>query len=237
MDWRHMGELLKAGQAVFSELKNLCVWNKTNGGMGSFYRSKHELVCVFKIGEAPHGVNSFGLQATPGHYRTNVWDYPGISSLGRSARQRRSPCTPPVKPTALAADAIRDCSKRGAIVLDSFRGLRQRRSSPPRVVRAGREADRVSIHPHIATAIIPPLRGLNRQALRSTGGEWRGVRGRGERAQGGRSPGRGRPMSRNEYRTCQSRGLPPSAGGTPLPEGPLGGNPEAGRARQGRSRI
>jgi hypothetical protein len=59
MDWRHMGELLTAGKQVFSELKNLCVWNKTNGGMGSFYRSKHELVFVFKLGSAPH-LNTFG---------------------------------------------------------------------------------------------------------------------------------------------------------------------------------
>src|SRR5215203_738988 len=71
MDWRHMGELLTAGRSVFSELKNLCVWNKTNGGMGSFYRSKHELVFVFKVGTAPH-TNTFGLDDT-GRYRTNVW--------------------------------------------------------------------------------------------------------------------------------------------------------------------
>lgn len=79
MDWRHMREVLDAGEAVFSELKNLCVWNKTNGGMGSFYRSKHELVFVFKVGTAPH-TNSFGLGET-GRYRTNVWDYAGISSI------------------------------------------------------------------------------------------------------------------------------------------------------------
>lgn len=70
MDWRHMGELLAAGNAAFTELKNLCIWNKTNGGMGSFYRSKHELVFVFKVGTAPH-TNSFGLGDT-GRYRTNV---------------------------------------------------------------------------------------------------------------------------------------------------------------------
>jgi len=71
MDWRHMVELLNAGEQVFSELKNLCVWNKTNGGMGTFYRSKHELIFVFKVGTAPH-VNTFGLGET-GRYRTNVW--------------------------------------------------------------------------------------------------------------------------------------------------------------------
>ena len=119
MDWRHMGELLAAGQAVFSELKNLCVWNKTNGGMGTFYRSKHELVFVFKVGTAPH-VNSFGLGDT-GRYRTNVWDYPGISSLG-TGRAADLAMHPTVKPTALVADAIRDCSRRGNLVLDNFGG-------------------------------------------------------------------------------------------------------------------
>jgi DNA modification methylase len=119
MDWRHMGELLAAGRQVFTELKNLCVWNKTNGGMGSFYRSKHELVFVFKVGEAPH-VNTFGLGET-GRYRTNVWDYAGISSLGAN-RDEELAMHPTVKPVALVADAIRDCSKRGNIALDPFGG-------------------------------------------------------------------------------------------------------------------
>jgi DNA modification methylase len=119
MDWRHIGELIAAGEAVFDELKNLCVWNKTNGGMGTFYRSKHELVCVFKVGTAPH-VNSFGLGDT-GRYRTNVWDYPGISSLG-AKRDEALAMHPTVKPTALVADAIRDCSRRGDAVLDPFAG-------------------------------------------------------------------------------------------------------------------
>ncbi len=119
MDWRHMGELLTAGRQVFTEFKNLCVWNKTNGGMGSFYRSKHELVFVFKVGSGPH-VNSFGLGET-GRYRTNVWDYAGISSLGAN-REAELAMHPTVKPVALVADAIQDCSKRGAVVLDCFGG-------------------------------------------------------------------------------------------------------------------
>lgn len=119
MDWRHLGELLSAGQAVFSELKNLCVWNKTNGGMGSFYRSKHELVLVFKIGSAAH-TNTFGLGGT-GRYRTNVWDYAGINAL-RAERSEELAMHPTVKPVALVADAIRDCSKRGETVLDPFAG-------------------------------------------------------------------------------------------------------------------
>ncbi|MFD2053579.1 site-specific DNA-methyltransferase [Mesorhizobium calcicola] len=119
MDWRHMRELLDAGQAAFTELKNLCVWNKSNGGMGSFYRSKHELVFVFKIGTAPH-TNSFGLGET-GRYRTNVWDYAGISSLGAN-RMDELAMHPTVKPVALVADAIKDCSRRNEIVLDLFGG-------------------------------------------------------------------------------------------------------------------
>ncbi len=119
MDWRHMGELLEAGEAVFSEFKNLVVWNKTNGGMGSFYRSKHELIFVFKNGDGPH-TNSFGLGDT-GRYRTNVWDYAGISSMG-AGRADELAMHPTVKPVALIADAIRDCSRRGEIVLDGFGG-------------------------------------------------------------------------------------------------------------------
>ena len=119
MDWRHMRELLAAGYAVFSELKNLCVWNKTNGGMGAFYRSKHELVFVWKVGTAPH-TNTFGLGET-GRYRTNVWDYAGISSISAS-RQDELEMHPTVKPVALVADAIRDCSRRGELVLDGFGG-------------------------------------------------------------------------------------------------------------------
>jgi DNA modification methylase len=119
MDWRHMRELLDAGAQAFTELKNLCVWNKSNGGMGTFYRSKHELVFVYKIGTAAH-TNSFELGQS-GRYRTNVWDYAGISSLGAN-RSDELAMHPTVKPVALIADAIKDCSKRGEIVLDCFGG-------------------------------------------------------------------------------------------------------------------
>jgi hypothetical protein len=115
----HMGELLNAGERVFSELKNLCVWNKTNGGMGTFYRSKHELVFVFKVGTAPH-VNTFGLGET-GRCRTNVWDYAGVNTF-RPGRLEELELHPTVKPTDLVADAIKDCSRRGDIVLDPFGG-------------------------------------------------------------------------------------------------------------------
>ena len=119
MDWRHLGKLSVAGRSVFSELKNVCIWNKTNGGMGSFYRSKHELIFVFKIGNAPH-INNFGLGET-GRYRTNVWDYAGVNSR-RTDRLGDLEKHPTVKPAALVKEAIMDCSRRGDIVLDMFGG-------------------------------------------------------------------------------------------------------------------
>ena len=118
MDWRHMGEVLAAG-AVYSELKNLCVWAKSNGGMGSLYRSQHELVFVFKAGTEPH-INNVEL-GVHGRYRTNVWSYAGMNSFGQG-RDDELALHPTVKPVALVADAIQDCSHRGGLVLDVFAG-------------------------------------------------------------------------------------------------------------------
>lgn len=119
MDWRHLGEVMKAADGIYSELKNLCVWNKNNGGMGSFYRSKHELVFVYKVGTAPH-LNMVEL-GRHGRYRTNVWDYAGVNTF-RAGRDAELEMHPTVKPTALVIDAIKDCSRRGDIVLDAFSG-------------------------------------------------------------------------------------------------------------------
>ncbi len=119
MDWRHIEELIAAGKAGGLELINLCVWNKTNGGMGSLYRSKHELVCIFKKPGAPH-VNNVEL-GKHGRNRTNVWDYAGVNSFG-AGREADLADHPTVKPTALVADAIMDVSHRGDVVLDAFGG-------------------------------------------------------------------------------------------------------------------
>lgn len=119
MDWRHLQELLTAGHAVFDELKNLCVWNKTNAGMGSFYRSQHELVLVWKVGEGAH-TNTFGL-GDKGRYRTNVWTYAGANAF-KVERLEELSLHPTVKPVALVADAIRDVTNRGQVVLDVFGG-------------------------------------------------------------------------------------------------------------------
>jgi DNA modification methylase len=119
MDWRHMAELLGAAEGVYTELKNLCVWVKDNGGMGTFYRSQHELVFVFKSGKEGN-LNNFEL-GQHGRYRSNVWSYRGMNSRGKQRTQELA-LHPTVKPVAMIADAIRDVSKRRGIVLDCFGG-------------------------------------------------------------------------------------------------------------------
>ena len=121
MDWRHMSQLLLAANAVYTELKNLCVWSKERGGQGSLYRSQHELIFVFKHGKTSHR-NNIQL-GSMGRYRTNVWSYPSATSFSRSSTEGNLfALHPTVKPVALVADAILDCSGRGDIVLDPFLG-------------------------------------------------------------------------------------------------------------------
>ncbi len=119
MDWKHMGEMLVAGEAVYSELKNVCVWDKGVGGMGTMYRSRHEMVFVWKAGTAQH-INNFGL-GDKGRYRTNVWTYRGLNTGGAS-RLEELALHPTAKPVQMLADAMLDCSVRNAIVLDPFGG-------------------------------------------------------------------------------------------------------------------
>jgi DNA modification methylase len=118
-DWRHLDEMLTAGKRAYRELKNLVIWAKTNAGMGTFYRSQHELIFVWKNGRGKH-INNFGL-GEHGRSRTNVWTYAGANAFGRD-RLSDLEMHPTVKPIALVADAIRDCSLRGDLVLDCFGG-------------------------------------------------------------------------------------------------------------------
>jgi DNA modification methylase len=120
MDWRHMGELLTAARGAGLELLNLCVWAKTNGGMGTLYRSRHELVFVLKNGEAPY-LNNIQLGRF-GRNRSNVWNYPGANTFSRTKGRPRLDLHPTAKPIALVADAIMDCTERNDIVLDGFVG-------------------------------------------------------------------------------------------------------------------
>lgn len=118
MDWRHIEELMSAG-SNYTELKNLCVWNKDNGGMGSFYRSKHELIFVYKNGTEKH-INNFGLGAS-GRYRTNVWDYPKVTSFSNE-NKGEDKLHPTTKPLRLVADTLLDCSNVNNIISDLFLG-------------------------------------------------------------------------------------------------------------------
>jgi DNA modification methylase len=120
MDWRHMGEILAAAKAYKCELMNLCVWAKSNGGMGSLYRSRHELVFVFRNGKEPHQ-NNIQLGRF-GRNRTNVWNYPSANNFGRKSTKNGFGLHPTVKPTLLVADAILDSTTRADIVLDPFLG-------------------------------------------------------------------------------------------------------------------
>ena len=118
MDWRHMEHLLRAGEVVYDELINLCVWNKSNAGMGSLYRSKHELVFVFRAGSAQHQNNvQLGKH---GRNRTNVWDFSSVNVGGPRGAELK--WHPTVKPAAMVAAAIQDVTRRGDLVLDTFLG-------------------------------------------------------------------------------------------------------------------
>jgi hypothetical protein len=148
MDWRHLGELLLAAAPIYGEPKQLCIWVKDNAGMGSFYRSQHEVVYVFKVGTAPH-VNNFGL-GERGRYRTNVWRYPGTNSLGPN-RAATLAMHPTVKPVALVVDAIKDCSQRGGIVLDPFGGSG---TTLIAAERTGRQARLIEFDPHFVDLVV-----------------------------------------------------------------------------------
>ena len=164
-----MREMLAAGDAHYSELKNVCIWNKSNAGMGSFYRSKHEMVFVWKNGTAPH-INTFEL-GQYGRHRSNVWDYDGVNTM-RPGRMDELAMHPTVKPVSLVADAIKDCSKRGGLVLDPFCG------SGTILIAAektGRRARAIELDPALCRRSDQALGTLHRQGG-SPGSDGRNVR-------------------------------------------------------------
>ena len=148
MDWRHLRELLDAAAKPYGELKNLCVWAKTNAGMGSLYRSQHELIFVFKNGTAPH-INNIELGRF-GRNRSNVWNYAGVNTFG-SDRDTELAMHPTVKPVAMVADAILDCSKRNGIILDAFAGSG---TTLIAAEKTGRRGYGIEIDPHYVDTII-----------------------------------------------------------------------------------
>lgn len=158
MDWRSIAPLIRVGEEVYAGFKNLITWVKDNAGMGAFYRSQHELVAAFKVGQAAH-TNNFGLGGT-GRYRTNVWSYPGVSSFGKG-RDEALALHPTVKPVALVADAIRDVSRRGEIVLDPFGGSG---TTLIAAERTGRRARLIELDPLYCDTICRRWRQFSGQA-------------------------------------------------------------------------
>jgi DNA modification methylase len=148
MDWRHMAELLEAAQATYREMLNLAVWVKSNAGQGSFYRSQHELIGIFRVGDAPH-LNNVEL-GRHGRSRSNVWHYAGVNTF-RAGRLEDLQSHPTVKPVTLVSDAMKDCTRRGDVVIDTFSGSGTTILAAERV---GRRAFVLEIEPRFVDAAI-----------------------------------------------------------------------------------
>jgi DNA modification methylase len=164
MDWRHLTEVLTAGSSAFTTLLNLCVWAKTTAGQGSLYRSGHELVLVYKHGTAAH-TNRVEL-GVHGRHRTNVWNYPGGSSFHRSGDPLLT-AHPTIKPVALVADALLDCSRRGDRVLDPFGGSG---STLIAAERTGRAACLMELDPGYVDLIVQRYQRTTGRDARLAGG-------------------------------------------------------------------
>jgi DNA modification methylase len=147
-DWRHIAELLAAAKALYGDTINIAVWVKSNAGQGSFYRSQHELIGIFRVGQAPHR-NNIEL-GRHGRSRTNVWHYAGVNSF-RAGRMEELRAHPSAKPVALVADAIKDCTRRGDVVLDTFCGSGTTILAAERV---GRHARALEIEPRFVDVAI-----------------------------------------------------------------------------------
>ena len=148
MDWKGLKSLLSAGE-VYTELKNICCWVKSNGGgMGSLYRSQHELIAVFKSGKDKH--KNLVQLGRFGRNRTNVWMMPGMAGF-QKGRLEKLAMHPTVKPVGLIADAILDCSQRGDLILDPFGGSG---TTALAAERTGRTAALMELDPHYADVTL-----------------------------------------------------------------------------------
>jgi DNA modification methylase len=160
IDWRHIAELMAAAKPVYGDTINLAVWVKSNAGQGSFYRSQHELVGVFRVGQAPH-LNNVEL-GRHGRSRSNVWHYAGVNSF-RAGRMEELRSHPSAKPVALIADAIKDCTRRGDVVLDTFSGSGTTIMAAERV---GRHARALEIEPRFVDLAIRRWQAFTRRDAR-----------------------------------------------------------------------
>jgi DNA modification methylase len=157
IDWRHISELLEAGRSVYGDVLNVVVWVKSNAGQGSYYRSQHELIAVFRAGPGPH-LNNVEL-GRHGRSRSNVWQYAGVNSF-RAGRMDDLRSHPTVKPVALVADAMRDCTRRGDIVIDTFSGSG---STILAAERIGRRAYAMEIDPRFVDVGIRRWQAFSRK--------------------------------------------------------------------------
>jgi DNA modification methylase len=159
-DWRHIAELLAAAKPVYGDTINIAVWVKSNAGQGSFYRSQHEFVGIFRVGQAPH-LNNIEL-GRHGRSRSNVWHYAGVNSF-RAGRMEELRAHPSAKPVALVADAIKDCTRRGDVVLDTFCGSG---STIMAAERVGRHARALEIEPRFVDVAIRRWQAFTRRDAR-----------------------------------------------------------------------
>lgn len=160
MDWRHLDDVSLVGAEVYNTLLNICVWNKSNAGMGSLYRSKHEMVFVYRVGDAQH-FNAVEL-GKHGRNRTNVWDYASVNSM-RGSRREDLDLHPTVKPVAMVADAICDVTRQGELVLDIFLGSGTSLIAAERVGRRFRGLDIDPAYVDVAIARWEQLTGQSAQ--------------------------------------------------------------------------
>jgi DNA modification methylase len=168
MDWRHLDDVSAVGAEVYNTLLNICVWNKSNAGMGSLYRSKHEMVFVYSVGDAPH-TNAVEL-GKHGRNRTNVWDYASVNSL-RGSRRQDLDMHPTVKPVAMVADAICDVTRQGERVLDIFLGSGTSLIAAERVGRKFRGLDIDPAYVDVAIARWEQLTGKTAKLSHSSAEE------------------------------------------------------------------
>ncbi len=148
MDWRHIATLIKVGRDVYGDMLNLITWVKSNAGQGSFYRSRHELIGAFRVGDAKH-LNNIEL-GRHGRNRSNVWHYAGVNAFGKG-RLDDLAVHPTVKPVGMIVDAIKDCTRRGDIVLDCFAGSG---TTMLACERTGRKARLIEYEPRYIDATI-----------------------------------------------------------------------------------
>lgn len=174
MDHHHVEEMVVAAGSVYAKRLNICIWVKSNAGMGSLFRSQHEMIFVYRVGGAPHRNNvELGKH---GRNRTNVWEYPSVNTFGGSRRHDLA-MHPTVKPVAMVADAIRDVTKPGEIVLDAFLGSGTTLIAAERTGRVCRGVELDPIYVDVAIDRFTTLTGVE-AILEDTRETFRQVRAR-----------------------------------------------------------